>query len=87
LAGIIKRGCPTTHTSLDVYKMMIDISGKQQCVFVFRGPGCRRKMLKWYYDYLDKAAKREEIKRIRVWGTVGNKTDMLLEWVREQMRP
>jgi len=67
--------------------MMIEISGKKQCVFVFRGPGCRRKMLKSYYDYLDKAAKREEIKRIRVWGTVGNKTDMLLEWVREQMRP
>jgi len=86
LAGIIKRGCPTTHTSLDVYKMMIDISGKQQCVFVFRGPGCRRKMLKWYYDYLDNAAESEEIKSISVWGTVGNKTDIVLEWVREQVR-
>ena len=67
--------------------MMIDISGKQQCVFVFRGPGCRRKMLKWYYDYLDNAAESEEIKSISVWGTVGNKTDIVLEWVREQVLP
>jgi hypothetical protein len=36
---------------------------------------------------LDKAAESEEIKSIRVWGTVGNKTDILLEWVREQVRP
>jgi hypothetical protein len=43
-------------------------------------------MLQWYYGYLDKAAESEEIKRIRVWGTVGNKTDMVLEWVREHMR-
>jgi hypothetical protein len=67
--------------------MVIDISREQRRVFVFRGADCRRKMLEWYYDYLDKAAKSEEMKSIRVWGTVGNKTDMVLEWVREQVRP
>jgi len=39
-------------------------------------------MMNWYDDYHDKAAECEEIKRIRVWGTVGNKTDLVLEWVR-----
>jgi hypothetical protein len=67
--------------------MVIDISGEQRRAFVFRGAGCRRKMLEWYYDYLDETADSEEIKSIRVWGTVGNKTDMVLEWVREQVRP
>jgi len=67
--------------------MVIDISGEQRRVFVFRGAGCRRKMLEWYYDYLDKAAESEEMKSIRVWGTVGNKTDMVFEWVRELVRP
>ena len=32
-------------------------------------------MLQWYSGYLDKAAESEETKSIRVWGTVGNKTD------------
>jgi hypothetical protein len=59
--------------------MVIYISGERQRVFVFRGAGCRRKMLEWYYDYLDNAAERAEIKSIRVWGTVGSKTDMVLE--------
>jgi len=35
-------------------------------------------MLEWYSDYRKKAA--EQIKSIRVWGTVGNKTDVVLEW-------
>ena len=38
----------------DVYKMMIDISGEQERVFVFHGVGCRKGMLEWYYGYLDK---------------------------------
>ena len=59
-----------------MYKMIIDISGEDR-VFIFRGPGCRRKMLEWYSDYRKKAA--EQIKSIRVWGTVGSKTDMVLE--------
>ena len=65
-----------------VYKMVIDISGDRKRVFVFRHAGCRRKMLQWYYGYLDKAAESEKIKSIRVWGTVGNKTDVVLEWAR-----
>ena len=63
--------------ALRVYKMIIDISGEDR-VFIFRGPGCRKKMLEWYSDYRKKAA--EQIKSIRVWGTVGNKTDVVLEW-------
>ena len=64
-----------------MYKMVIDISSDAR-VFIFRGPGCRTRMMNWYDDYHDKAAECEEIKRIRVWGTVGNKTDLVLEWVR-----
>jgi len=52
-------------------------------VFVFRGAGCRKRMLEWYYDYLGKSVQGAEIKRIRVWGTAGNKTNIVLEWVRE----
>ena len=40
-------------------------------------------MLQWYHDYIDKAVQDEGITRIRVWGTVGNKTHMILEWVRQ----
>src|SRR5215469_4140091 len=80
-------GVPDEAYLPDVYKMVIDISGDRKRVFVFRRAGCRRKMLQWYYGYLDKAAESEEIKSIRVWGTVGNKTDMVLEWVREHMPP
>ena len=40
-------------------------------------------MLEWYYDYLGKSVQGAEIKCIRVWGTVGNKTNIVLEWVRE----
>jgi len=43
-------------------------------------------MLEWYDHYCDKATESVAIKSIRVWGTVGNKTDILLEWVREQVR-
>jgi hypothetical protein len=64
--------------------MTIDSSGETEVlVFLFRGPNCRRKMLEWYDDYRCKAASSKEIKRIRVWGTVGNKTDLMLEWARE----
>jgi hypothetical protein len=60
-----------------------DISGEAQRIFVFRGAGYRKRMLEWYYDYLDKSARGAEIKRIRVWGSVGNKIDIVLEWGRE----
>jgi hypothetical protein len=68
-----------------MYKMIIDSSGEPsgRLVFLFRGHNCRRKMLEWYDDYRDKAASNEGIKRVRVWGTVGNKTDLVLDWVRE----
>ena len=62
------------------------ISGERQRVFVFRRAGCRRKMLRWYYGYLDKAAESEEIKSIRVWAPSATRP-MVLEWVREHMRP
>ena len=68
-----------------MYKMIVDISGEPGRVFLFRGAGCRKRMLKSYDDYLDKAAELEEITSIRVWGTVGHKTEMVLEWVREKL--
>jgi hypothetical protein len=69
--------------------MIIDssVEPSEKLVFFFRGPNCRKKMLEWYDDYRHKAASsEEEIKRIRVWGTVGNKTDLVLEWGREEVR-
>jgi hypothetical protein len=63
-----------------MYKMEINVSGQQR-VFLFRGPGCRKTMLQWWSDHLDRAA-TEHIRSIRVWGTVGNKTDIVLEWPR-----
>jgi hypothetical protein len=62
-----------------MYKMEINISGQQR-VFLFRGPGCRKSMLEWWRDHLRRAEAGEGIRNIRVWGTVGNKTDILLEW-------
>ena len=44
-------------------------------------------MLEWWLDHLRRAEAGEDIRNIHVWGTVGNKTDMVLEWVREQVRP
>jgi len=70
-----------------VYKMVIDISGEPQRIFLFRGARCRKRMLQWYDDYLDKASQTPEIKGIRVRGTVGNKTDIVLEWVRGEGEP
>ena len=64
-----------------MYKMEIYVSGQQR-VFLFRGPGCRRAMLEWWRDHLHRAASGEDIRNIRVWGTVGNKTDIVLEWPR-----
>ena len=62
-----------------MYKMEINVSGQLR-VFLFRGPGCRKSMLDWWYDHLDRAEAGEDIRGIRVWGTVGNKTDIVLEW-------
>ena len=61
-----------------MYKVEINFSG-QLHVILFRGPGCRKTMLDCWYDYLDRAEAGEDIRSIRVWGTVGNKTDIILE--------
>jgi len=62
-----------------MYKMEINISGQQR-MFLFRGPGCRKAMFEWWRDHLSRVAAGEDIRSIRVWGTVGNKTDIVLEW-------
>ena len=67
-----------------MYKMEIDVSGQPR-IFLFREPGCRKAMLEWWRDHLRRAEVGEDIHSIRVWGTVGNKTDILLEW--PQARP
>jgi len=62
-----------------MYKVEIKVSGKRR-VFLFRGPGCLKTMLDCWYDHLDRAEAGEDICSIRIWGTVGNKTDIVLEW-------
>ena len=62
-----------------MYKMEINVSGQQR-IFLFRGPGCRRSMLEWWFDYLGRAEAGQDVRGIRVRGTVGNKTDIVLEW-------
>jgi hypothetical protein len=62
-----------------MYKMEINVSGQQR-IFLFRGPGCRKAMLEWWRDRLRRAKAGEDIRSIRVLGTVGNKTDIVLEW-------
>jgi hypothetical protein len=37
-------------------------------------------MLEWRRDHLYRPEAGEDIRGIRVWGTVGNKTDIVLEW-------
>lgn len=69
-----------------MYKMEINVSGQQR-VYLFRGPGCRKAMFEWWRDHLCRAEADEDIRNIRVWGTVGNKTDMVLEWVRPRSQP
>jgi len=56
-----------------MYKMEINGSGQLR-VSMFRGPGCPKIMLACWYDHLDRAEAGEDIRSIRVWGTVGNKT-------------
>ena len=62
-----------------MYKMMIDVSGEERA-FLFRGPGCRKRMLEWWHDHLGRAEDGEDIREIRVWGTVGDKTHIVREW-------
>ena len=62
-----------------MYKMEINVSGPQR-VTLFRGPRCRKTMLDCWYDHLDHAEAGGDIRSIRVWGTIGNKTDIGLEW-------
>jgi len=64
-----------------MYKMEINVSGQQR-IFLFRGPGCRKAMFEWWHDHVRRAEAGEDISSIRVWGTVGNKTDVVLEWAR-----
>jgi hypothetical protein len=64
-----------------MYKMVINVSGQQR-VFLFRGPGCRKAMLESWRDHLLRAEADADVRSIRVWGTVGNKTDIVLEWQR-----
>ena len=59
--------------------MKINLSGQQR-VFLFRGPRCRKAMLECWDDHLRRAEVGEDIRSTRVWGTVGNKTDIVLEW-------
>ena len=66
-----------------MYKMMIDVSGEER-VFLFRGPRCRSKMLEWWDDQLSRAEGDEGIRSIRVWGTAGNKTEIVREWPPER---
>ena len=68
-----------------MYKMMIDISGQHR-VFEFRGPYCRTKMLERWDDHLRRAEGDADIRSIRVWGTVGNKTEIMLAWPPERLR-
>jgi hypothetical protein len=70
------------RSTFAVYKMEINVPGSSG-FFLFRGPGCRRAMLEWWRDHLRRAEAGEDIYSIRVWGTVGNKTDLVLEWARE----
>ena len=44
-------------------------------------------MLEWWRDHLHRAKAGEDIRNIRVWGTVGNKTDIVLEWPPAKDRP
>ena len=37
-------------------------------------------MLEWWRDHLLRAEDGADVRKIRVWGTVGNKTDIVLEW-------
>ena len=63
-----------------MYKMEINVSGQQRA-FLFRGPGCRKTMLEWWCDSLGRTEAGEDVRSIRVWGTVGNKTDLVHQWV------
>jgi hypothetical protein len=62
-----------------MYKMMIDVSGEER-VLLFCRPGCRKRMLEWWDELLGRAEDGEDIREIRVWGSVGNKTDIVREW-------
>jgi hypothetical protein len=69
-----------------MYKMEINVSGQRR-VFLFRGPGCRKAMLEWWRDHLLRAEAGADVRNIRVWGTVGNKTDIVLEWPPARIAP
>ena len=62
-----------------MYKMIVNVSGEFRS-FLFCGPGCRTKMIEWRDDHLSRAGGDEDIRSIRVWGTVGNKTEIVLAW-------
>ena len=68
-----------------MYRMMIDVSGKER-VLLFSGSGCRKRMLEWWDELLGRADDGEDIREIRIWGVVGDKTDIVREWRRNNVR-
>ena len=68
-----------------MYRMMIDVSGEER-VLLFCGPGYRKRMLEWWDELLGRAEDGEDIREIRVWGTVGDKTDIVRKWRRNNVR-
>ena len=68
-----------------MYKMTIDVSGENR-IFLFCGPGCHKKMVRWWSDHLARAEAEDDIRSIRVWGTVGHKTEIVRQRVRDTAR-
>lgn len=62
-----------------MYRLEISVSGQLR-VFLFRGPGYRKTVLDCWYEHLDRAEVGEDIRSIRVSGTVGNKSDIAASW-------
>ena len=43
-------------------------------------------MLEWWDELLGRADGGEDIREIRIWGVVGDKTDIVREWRRNNVR-
>jgi hypothetical protein len=43
-------------------------------------------MLDWWRHYLSSAKSGGDVRSIRFWGTVGNKTDIVAEWISEPLQ-
>ena len=75
----------SSQLTFPMYRMMIDVSGKER-VLLFCGSGCRKRMLEWWDELLGRADDGEDIREIRIWGVVGDKTDIVREWRRNNVR-